>query len=68
VRGGSFARPRFWNPGKDGFSVKKFIAMLLMGAVLATSLGSIGCGDDKGKKTEKETKTKTTTEETKKTP
>jgi len=33
--------------------VKKFIAMLLMGAVLVTSLSSIGCGDDKGaKKTE----------------
>ncbi len=48
--------------------MKKFIAMLLMGAVLVSGLSAIGCGDDKGKKTEKETKTKTTTEETKKTP
>ena len=40
--------------------MKKFIAMLLMGAVLVTSLGAIGCGDDKGKK-DKDKDTKKTT-------
>ena len=39
---GGFLKPEH---RKGWFSVKKFIAMLLMGAVLVG--GSIGCGDEK---------------------
>jgi hypothetical protein len=49
---------RFCQPTlrKGWFSVKKFIAMLLMGAVLFT--GAVGCGGDTKPAKDKDTKPK----------
>ena len=50
----------FPQPGKErmGSTVKKFLSMLLIGAVLGTSFLSTGCGDDKKDTKKKDDTTK----------